>query len=231
MKGTLYGIGVGPGDPELLTVKAARLIRECDLVAAPDSGTSPQVALDIARAYIGEKPVISLHLPMIRDEAELAACREAAAATICEHLEAGKTVVFLTLGDPTVYATYTYLHKRVAARGYAAEIVPGVPSFCAAAAALGEPLCEGGEPLHVLPASYEGAERALLLPGTKVLMKSGSKLPDALARLKERGLLQRAMLAERVGLKGERLLRSLNGDETSGYFSVIIVKDEAEGSR
>lgn len=229
MRGILYGVGVGPGDPELLTLKAARIIRECAVVAVPDSGAGGQVALDIARAHIGDREVLRLYLPMTRDKAELDRCRDQAAAEICRQLDAGWSVAFLTLGDPTVYSTYSYLHERVAGRGYEARMVPGVPSFCAAAAALGAPLCEAGQPLHIAPASYAYPERVLALPGTRVLMKSGKKMVRVLALLRDRGLLGSAMLAEQVGMAGERLERNLTGRTEAGYFSVVIVKEDGEG--
>lgn len=228
MKGTLYGVGVGPGDPELLTLKAARIIARCDVVGVPDSGTGETVALDIAREQVGDKPVICFDLPMTRDEEALAQARAAVADRLCDLLEEGKTVAFLTLGDPTVYSTYLYLHQQVAARGYPAEIVPGVPSFCAAAAALGIPLCEAEQPLHILPASYPGAPEALELPGVKVLMKSGRQLPALRELLEEKDLLACCAMAERVGMAQQRLypdLREAPGD--SGYLSVVIVKEKA----
>ena len=135
MKGILYGVGVGPGDPELLTAKAIRLLRECDAIAAPKSADGRQTALDIASPYIGQdKTILLFDMPMTHDKQVRNASHDAAADALCALLDEGKTVVFLTLGDPTVYSTYWYVHRRVAARGYAAELVPGVPSFCAAAA-------------------------------------------------------------------------------------------------
>ncbi len=233
MKGTLYGIGVGPGDPELLTLKAVRAVKECDIIAMPDAGTEQFTALEIAKEYIEGKPLLPLELPMTRDADELRQKREAAADRICERLESGESVGYLTLGDPTVYATYTYLHKLVAERGYAARIIPGVTSFCAAAAALGQPLCESGEPLHIVPALYGGVEDALSLPGTKVLMKSGKKLKEALALIKEKNLA--VSLVERVGLKGERVFHDLSSERDmqaaaeAGYFCIVIAKDRADG--
>lgn len=226
MRGTLYGVGVGPGDPELLTLKAARVIRECHVVAVPDSGTGEQVALEIARDAVGDKPVLCCPLPMTRDEAELRRRREESADLLCARLEAGEDVAFLTIGDPTVYSTYAYLHSLVESRGYNVKMIAGVPSFCAAAAALGMPLCEAGEPLHVLPASYAGAEEALDLPGSKVLMKSGKKQGELLALLEKKGRLEHSALAERVGMKEERLVRRLTPDTPSGYLSLVIVKEE-----
>ena len=227
MKGTLYGIGVGPGDPELLTLKAIRTIRGCDVIAAPVSGGEKQTALDIAREYVGEKQVLSLALPMTRDEDALRQKRAAAADRVREKLDEGKNVGFLTLGDPMIYSTYSYLHTILGNRGYAVEVVPGVTSFCAAAAALGEPLCEGGEALHIIPASYGDLTGALALDGVKVLMKSGKSLNAAIGLIKADKRRPKASLAARVGMKGERLVRDLRSkDDAPGaeYFSVMIVK-------
>ncbi|MCD7838196.1 MAG: precorrin-2 C(20)-methyltransferase, partial [Clostridiales bacterium] len=124
-KGILYGVGVGPGDPELLTVKAVRLLRAADVIAAPDSGGESRTALNIVRAYIEDKPVLLCPTPMTRDRETLDRAWEDNARRICALLEQGKQVVFVTLGDPAVYSTYFYLHRRVLARGYRAEIVPG----------------------------------------------------------------------------------------------------------
>ena len=229
-KGTLYGVGVGPGDPELMTAKAIRLLRECDVVAAPLSTGGRQTALDIAAPYIeADKPVRLFDMPMTHDKAARNASHDAAADAICALLDEGKTVVFLTLGDPTVYSTYWYVHKRVAARGYAAELVPGVPSFCAAAAAMGRALCEDGEMLHIIPATHGRAEAGLALPGSKVLMKTGKSVLAVRELLRQRGELANAALIERVGLPGERLVENLDEiTEASSYFSIILVKEQSE---
>ena len=230
MKGILYGVGVGPGDPELLTAKAIRLLRECDVVAAPQSTGGKQTALDIASPYIDkDKPVRLFNMPMTHDKQARNASHDAAADAICALLDEGKTVVFLTLGDPTVYSTYWYVHKRVAARGYAAELVPGVPSFCAAAAAMGRALCEDGEMLHVIPATHGKAEEGLSLSGSKVLMKTGKSVLEVRELLRQRGELENAALIERVGMDGERLIEDLDEiEQASGYFSIILVKEQSE---
>ena len=223
IKGIFYGIGVGPGDPELLTLKAIKVIGNCDVLAVPDSGAEKQTALSIAHEHIGSKPVMHLDLPMTCDKAELKKSRAAAAEKICARLDSGKSVGFLTLGDPLVYSTYSYLHKFIVARGYTAKVIPGVTSFCAAAAALGQPLCEGGESLHIIPSLYENMENTLALDGTKVLMKSGKKLGDVIDRLRKQG--SKAMMAQRVGMDGELLYRDLSEEIQSDYFSILIVKD------
>lgn len=230
MKGILYGVGVGPGDPELLTAKAIRLLRECDVVVAPQSTGGRQTALDIASPYIDkDKPVRLFDMPMTHDKAARNASHDAAADALCALLDEGKTVVFLTLGDPTVYSTYWYVHRRVAARGYDAELVPGVPSFCAAAAAMGRALCEDGEMLHVIPATHGRVEEGLSLPGSRVLMKTGKSVLEVRELLRQRGELGNAALIERVGMDGQRLIEDLDEIEpSSGYFSIILVKEQSE---
>ena len=152
--GKLYGVGVGPGDPELLTLKAVRVLREADVVLVPDSVKADKTALHIASAYLQNKTVETVTTPMVRDKAVVDAAYTAAAGRICALLDQGKQVAFLTLGDPTVYSTYMYIHEKVLARGYDVEVVPGVPSFCAAAARLNLSLCQGSEPLLIIPASH-----------------------------------------------------------------------------
>lgn len=189
MKGILYGVGVGPGDPELLTAKAIRLLRECDAVAAPKSADGRQTALDIASPYIGQdKSILLFDMPMTHDR-----------------------------------------QARNAARGYAAELVPGVPSFCAAAAAMGRALCEDGEMLHIIPATHGRAEEGLALSGSKVLMKTGKSVLEVRELLRQRGELGSAALIERVGMDGQRLIENLDElEQPSGYFSIILVKEQSE---
>ena len=137
-------------------------------------------------------------------------------------LDQGKTVCFLTLGDPTVYSTYLYLHQKVAAAGYRTKIISGVPSFCAAAAELGMSLCENGQQLHVIPGTYTPTE-ALDLPGVKVLMKND--LPATLAALRQKK--KQAAMVENCGMETQRIFRSLEEiPQDAGYFSLLIVKDE-----
>ena len=148
------------------------------------------------------------------------------ADAVIKLLKEGKNVVFITLGDPTVYATCIYVHKRVLAKGYKAELIPGVPSFCAVAAKLNVALCERSEPLIILPGSYKQSAAFLDGPGNKVLMKSASQIAKVRDELKERGLISHAAMIERCGLPGEKIYKDLNEiDEKSSYFSVILVKE------
>ncbi len=218
-QGVLYGVGVGPGDPELMTLKAVRIIRESDVIAVPDG----KIAQAIAADYLEGKEILLCDMPMLRDRALLARKHEEAAARICALLEQGRQVAFLTLGDPSVYSTYMYVHRRVLARGYEAQLVPGVPSFCAVAARLGDSLCEGAEPLLVIPASYRNADACLAFPGNKVFMKAGRSMGELKDKLRARG--DRAQMVENCGMPGERVYRALDEiDPDAGYFSVVVVK-------
>lgn len=228
--GKLYGLGVGPGDPELLTMKAARLIRECDVIAVPASGKETNVAYEIARGAVPEietKELLKVPMPMVRDESRLKESRDKAAEAVIAELKKGKDVAFLTLGDPSIYSTYIYIHNRVAALGYETEIIPGIPSFCAAAARLNEGLTEASEALHIIPASYEGVEEAVALRGTRVLMKSGKSIGKIKALLADMENPPSVKMVERCGMQGERVFSRLEDlDEDAGYYSILVLKDK-----
>jgi precorrin-2/cobalt-factor-2 C20-methyltransferase len=229
MVGKLYGVGIGPGDPELLTVKAVRLLAAADVIAAPDTGGESQTALSIVAEYIHGKPLLSCPSPMTRDRAVLEAAWRESAQRICALLEEGKQVVFITLGDPSIYSTYTYVHRLVVEQGYPAEIVPGVPSFCAAAAKLGLPLCEGEERLLIVPASHGGLEESLDVKANKVLMKAGRQLGETQDCLRRRGELEQASLVVNCGLPGEQVWTQFADaplDQKGSYFSLVILRDK-----
>ena len=211
MNGIFYGVSVGPGDPELLTLKAVRIIRTCDVIAVPRSSENgEQVALD---------------MPMTHDAAVLEKARAQAVETIINYLKQGSSVAFLTIGDVSIYSTYGYLHGRVIGRGYTAKMVAGVPSFCAAAARLGESLTEPKLPVHLIPAAYGGVAESLDLPGTKVLMKSGKTLKQTIDALRACGRTD-VRIVQRCGLPGERVFYNLDEWDNPGeYLSIVIVKD------
>jgi siroheme synthase len=156
MQGKIYGIGVGPGDPELMTLKAVRLIREADVIAIPgkekETCTAYQIALG-AVPEIDEKEIIPVVFPMTKNETVLKESHETAVKSLSALMDQGKTIAFLILGDVTVYSTYGYVHKKLLDLGYESVLVNGVPSFCAAAAKLGR---EGG--VHPYPAGLLSGE-------------------------------------------------------------------------
>ena len=229
MQGKLYGVGVGPGDPELLTLKTLRLIKENEVIAVPGKEIQASVAYQIVKgAYeeLDEKTLIPVAMPMTKDPQVLKANHDKAADQVESYLKEGKNVVFLTLGDTTVYSTYLYVHKRILERGYEAEIVSGITSFCAVAARLNMGLVEADQPLHVIPATYKAQEmeEILKIPGTKVLMKTGKKMKQVKESIEKSG--QKAVMIENCGMPSEKIYRSAEEiPEDSGYYSLIIVKE------
>ena len=190
------------------------------------------MAYRIARGAVPEaekKDRIFLPMPMIKEKERLKEIHDRDADAVAELLEEGKDVVFLTLGDPTVYSTCMYVHKRLKKKGYRTELIPGIPSFCAAAARMDISLVENRQELHVLPASYQ-IEEGLELPGTKVLMKAGRKMAEVKRLLLEKGL--EAEMVENCGMEGERICLSAEEiPEKAGYYSLLIVKEKKREER
>lgn len=223
--GTLYGVGVGPGDPELLTLKALRILREADVVAVPDKGDGEGTAMNIVKDYIQGKNVLRCVTPMVRDKERLAEAYDRIAEDLCAQLAQGRTVAFITLGDPTVYSTYVYVHQRVLERGFEAVLVPGVPSFCAVAARLNMSLCEHSERLLIVPASHRDVEDCLKVDANLVFMKAGREIGALRDKLAAHGLLERASMVSRCGMEGEEVFpRFGDMEREAGYFSVVVVK-------
>jgi precorrin-2/cobalt-factor-2 C20-methyltransferase len=228
MPGKLFGVGVGPGDPELLTLKAVRTISEAEVIALPKTDSQNITALQIVEPVIdlSDKEIIEIYLPMTRDKDVLNNSHQNAVQQLMEILQQDKNIAFLTLGDPSIYSTYIYLHERVLLEGFAAELIAGVPSFCAVAAKLNQALCKGSEPLHLIPASYKGSGDYLNWPGTKILMKSGKALAKVIDALEEKALLGCSSMVERCGMEGEQIYRDLAQIDTGkSYFSTIVVKE------
>ena len=226
MRGKIYGVGVGPGDPELMTLKAVRLIRESDVIAFPGKSAEESVAYQIARGAvpeIAEKTLVPVYMPMIRDRETIADRHRAGAGLLEKYLDRGQNVVYLTLGDSTVYCTFSYLQHIMEEDGYEVELVSGITSFCAAAARLGISLTEWNEPLHVIPASHRTGE-PLDLPGTYVLMKSASHMRDTKELLIASG--REVSCVENCGMENEKIYRSAQEiPDDAGYFSLVIAKE------
>mgnify|MGYP001087844959 FL=1 len=228
--GCLSGGGVGPGDPGLMTLRGAEVIRACPVVAVPVSGGERLVALEIARQAVpevAEKELLRLDFPMIRDRATLEKCYDTAARAVMAVLDSGRDVAMLNLGDPSLYATYSSVQRRVlAAERYQVITIPGVPSFCAVAARLDMSLTKPHLPLHIVPGGYPGVEEALDLPGAKVLMKAGKEVPRLKELLAGRPGLTARMVTD-CGLPTQRVYRDLReADGPTGYFSTVIIEEE-----
>ena len=227
MKGIAYGVGVGPGDPEYMTLKACRLIRENEIIAVPGKVPQESVAYKIALGAVpelAEKTLVPVYMPMLKDRAKIDAEHQKAAKLFESYLDQGKNVVFLTLGDSTIYCTFSYIQHYLEADGYPIELVSGITSFCAAAAALGVPLVEWDEQLHVLPAVHR-LEAELEQPGNYVLMKSASKMGAVKDILRRSG--RAVSMVENCCMPGEKRYHSVDEiPDDAGYFSLIIAKEK-----
>ncbi len=225
-RGIAYGVGVGPGDPELMTLKACRLIRENDVMALPGKVPQETVAYRIAAAAVpelAEKELVPVYMPMVKDRKILEESHRKAADTIERYLDEGRNVVYLTLGDSAIYCTFSYIQHILEADGYKTELVSGIPSFCAAASALGTSLAEWNEPLHIIPALHN-AEGRLEWPGNYVLMKSASHMKDVKEMLARSGMDVQGV--ENCTMENEHIYRSLEDiPDDAGYFSLLIAKE------
>ena len=227
MRAIAYGVGVGPGDPEYMTLKAVRLIRENDVIAVPGKEPKKSVAYKIAAAAVPEiadKELVPVSMPMVKDRERIDQEHQKAAKLLERYLDQGKNVVYLTLGDPTIYCTFSYLQHFLQADGYPVELVSGISSFCAAAARLNLPLAEWGEALHVIPAVHK-PEEELNQPGTYVLMKSASRMKAVKEQLRKSGRV--AYMVENCGMEHEKIYREVNKiPDDAGYFSLIVAKEK-----
>lgn len=226
MIGKLYGIGVGPGDPELLTIKGLRIIKECDIIALPSKDKMTCIAYKIVKDVyeeIDEKDFILLDYPMSKDKELLERCRTENENQITNLLKQGKNIAFLTLGDPTIYSTYIYLHKSMKEKGFVAQIISGVPSFCSIAASLSISLSEAEEEIHILPATY-GVSKTYEMSGTKILMKSGTKLKEIKQLVRKKDCY--VAMVENCGMPNEKIVVGVDKlEDSSGYYTTVIIKD------
>ena len=223
-QGIFYAVSVGPGDPELLTRQACRVLEHCDVVAAPQTGSGRMLALEIAAGAVAMegKTILPLTFTMLRDERAREESYRAAAAAVESELAAGRDVAMVNLGDVSVYATAYYILERVRSDGFEVVMCPGVTSFCAVAARLGRSLTRMDEPLHILPGSAE-LDSALALPGTKVLMKSGRAICETVDALERHGLAGRAGMVADCGLETEQVYTDLRHlPEEISYFATIV---------
>ena len=208
MAGTFYGIGVGPGDPELLTMKAIKAIEKADVLIAPKTEKKDgSVALSIETTDAWQK-----------NKEEILAL-----------LQAGKNVVFLTLGDPMFYSTYIYVYRLLAKeKDINIETIPGVPAFCAIGSKLGYPLVEGNDIISVIPATAdkETIDKALAVSNNVVMMKVYKNYPEVVDALAENDMVDNAVLVSRCGLPDEEIINDLQAqkDKKLNYLSTILTR-------
>jgi len=227
-----YGVGIGPGDPKLLTIRAKEILDAADTIFVPkakDDGRSCARSI-VEAAASKSKKIIELTFPMTTDQKKLESHWLGAARRIVKELKRKRTAAFVTIGDPFIYSTYIYLIEtlRNYFPGVIVETIPGVTSFNAAAASCGLPLLKGNERLAILPAAIglKDLRPTLKKFDTVVLMKIGSRLGRVIRLLKKIGLIKNSILVSHVGQAGEKIIRDLSSlkDERAGYLSVIIVK-------
>ena len=228
--GTFYGIGVGPGDPELLTVKAINAIKSVDVIIAPKTEKKEgSVALSIARSHIRpDTEIIYQVFPMVKDFSERTEEFEGNKAEIISILRSGRSAAFLTIGDPMFYSTYIYIFRLLTAEGVDVVTIPGVPAFLAIASQLGRPLAFGNEIISIIPATApRGAiESALSSSDASVLMKVYKNFDEIVDALEKIGKLDEAVLVSRSGLPDEKIIGDLKNHrgERLNYLSTIITK-------
>lgn len=232
MTGTLYGVGVGPGDPELITVKALRVLAAAPVIAYPATQSGESLARRIAAPHLAPGRVeIAIPIDITRPHADNETRYDTAAARIADELATGRDVAALCEGDPLLYGSFVYLAERLGGR-FPISVVPGITSLTAAAALATRALATGTEPLVVLPASLpeEALEAQLASASAVVLIKIGRHFAKAKRALAAAGLLDGAMLAARVGFADQRLtaVRDVADGETVPYFAVVLARRSAQ---
>lgn len=230
MKGKLYGVGVGPGDPDLMTLRAKEVLEKCSVIAYPVKKIGEEgVALNIIkqRVDISGKEIAELLFSMDPNDEVRKKCRKDAIDRMCGMLDGGRDIAMVTLGDVAVYSTYMYIDREIRARGYETEVVPGIPSFCHGAALARKPLMIGEESLAVVSMAKHNlakAEAAMDAADNIVLMKAFSSIPDIIRMMDERNIsLAHATVMSNVGMEDE-YIGPLDPDRKYGYFTTVLVK-------
>lgn len=241
MSGRLYGVGVGPGDPELLTVKAQRIIGAADVIAYPNARHGRSVARGIAAPHLrGDQIEVALRYPVTTEETDhpggyegaLSEFYDACAEQLAGHLDAGRDVAVLCEGDPFFYGSYMYLHERLAHR-YPTEVVPAVTSFSAAAAAAGKPLVRRDDVLTILPGTLPPEVLAARLRSSDaaVVIKLGRRFPGVAGAVEQAGLTERGIYVERASSEAERVAPLAQAGEKVPYMSLVLVPSDEPAER
>lgn len=228
MNGTLYGISVGPGDPELITLKAVRIINECEIIAVPRTRGENTLALEIVRNVcdISQKEILYLDFLMSEDRQILKKRHNEIAETLLPYLENGKNIAFLNIGDVSVYSTFSYITAIIRENGGQISVCAGVTSFCAAAAEMGEPLVQGKNPIVIMPSSCADFEKLLEADCTAVIMKSGRNSADIMDKLSQKGFDNINAVCD-CGLATQKIYRGTeNIPDKCGYFTLFTAVKE-----
>lgn len=233
---TLYAVGVGPGDPELLTIKGERILHKVDVIVAPVSNPAEvSVALETVRQFLdeGRQEIIIHQFPMTSDSARLVPAWQEVAALIAARIDAGRDVAFITIGDPLFYSTFIYLLRifHVSFPHIPVEVIPGISSIHASAARAMIPLVEGDESMIVIPATA-GADKivdALARYETVVLLKVKPVYNEILHLLRKAGREEATVFVERVGSMRQKVLTDFGeiSNHSPDYLSLMIVKSSS----
>ncbi len=236
--GTLFGIGVGPGDSDLITVKGAKILSECRYVFVPKSREDAEsVAMNIAAKHVNPQAKIhQILFPMTTDRSELQARWAESARAVAEVLETGADACFLTLGDTFLYSTYIYMLQALRDRIPQLNVVtiPGITAFSAAAALAEFPIGKAKEPVTIVPTAddLDSVKNALSAGGTVILMKIGNRLDRILDILEEKGMLEQGVFVSHAGMGNQRVetnLRKLRGEgPEKGYLSILLVRAKSQ---
>ena len=230
MRGTFYGIGVGPGDPELLTVKAIKAIEAADVLIAPKTEKKDgSVALEIARPYLKKDiEIVYQVFPMVKNFADDSGAWEANKAEILALLNEGKNVAFLTLGDPMFYSTYIYVFRLLEHEDVDIVTIPGVPAFIAIGSRVGRPIVEGNDVFAVIPGTADKGrlEEVMAVAGSAAVMKVYHNSAEIIDLLRRNNMTKEAVLVSRAGLDDEKIIYDLeaHADEKLNYLSTILTR-------
>lgn len=234
MNGTLYGVSVGPGDPELMTLKAVRIIKNCEVIAVPRTGKENALALEIAKQVcdISGREILWLDFLMSKDRNLLNRQHQKIAEQLYPYLKNGKSIAFLNIGDVSVYSTFSYIAELVESKGFDVEICAGVTSFCAVAAEVKSPLVQGKNPLIIMPPNCADFDNLLEFGGTKVIMKSGSSTAAIKNMLAEHNLNNTTYAVCNCGYSDEAIYPNLDSiPDECGYFTTIVSMKGNDDSR
>ncbi len=238
--GTLYGVGLGPGAPDLITLRALETLKNVQVLALPrssDYGLS--MAWNILKPTLGEIPGqerLLLTFPMNKDPERLRPAWDKAFLAIGKRLERGLSVAFATEGDPSLYSTFIYLRREAPVRwpGIHIEVIPGVSSIMAVPAVTGIPLADGQERIAILPANYGVDDLAHVLDmfDTIILMKMGGEIPKVVEALEQQGLLDRAVYVSKATMPEQRIvqdIRSIQAERGDCFAMIVVSRKERSG--
>ncbi|AEG19362.1 precorrin-2 C(20)-methyltransferase [Methanobacterium paludis] len=230
-RGKLIGIGVGPGNTELLTVKAVKALQSVEVICAPRSASSkPSLALSIVQPVLDDRDdeyeTLEPLFPMIEDKNALEGYWDDAAGVMAQKLEDGKNLAFITLGDPMVYSTFSYVCKRITAMDFDVEIIPGVTSFTGCAATAGIPIAEKDEIIVIVPKVDERLEKIMEYGDTFVIMKT-SRHSEELEKIVAHDKRDKDVISvQNCSMKDEKVFKGFSKDKK--YLSTTIVKFKDE---